>query len=149
MCYTEASCRGGSLQFTGKGGMRVTSEQKKRFLCVVAITAAALAVLLGYAVFTTLTGLGLSCALHELTGLDCAGCGMSRACLALLRLDIAAAFSYNLLWPVYFGYALWAYLSYTVPYVRRGVMPAFPQPVWLNWVLLGALLTYGIVRNLI
>ena len=78
MCYTEASCRGGLLQFTGKGGMRVTSEQKKRFLCVVAITAAALAVLLGYAVFTTLTGLGLSCALHELTGLDCAGCGMSR-----------------------------------------------------------------------
>lgn len=127
----------------------MTSEQKKRLFFVVGMTALALLLLLGYAVFTTLTGIGLSCALHELTGLDCAGCGMSRACLALLRLDIAAAFSYNLLWPVYFGYALWAYLSYTVPYVRHGSMPAFPRPVWLNWVLLGVLLVYGIVRNFV
>ena len=127
----------------------MTFEQKKRFLRVLLITAAVLLLLLGYAVFTTLTGWGLTCAFHELTGYDCAGCGMSRACLALMRLDIVAAFSYNLFWPVYVGYALWAYLSYTVPYVRYGSMPALPRPVWLNWVLVGAILAYGVLRNFV
>lgn len=35
------------------------------------------------------------CAIKALTGFNCPGCGMTRAVLAALRLDFAAAFAYN------------------------------------------------------
>jgi len=38
---------------------------------------------------------GISCPIRFLTGISCAGCGMSRAWLSLLRLDIVAAFHYH------------------------------------------------------
>lgn len=45
--------------------------------------------------------LDLPCILRSLTGVICPGCGMSRAWLALLRLDLRAAFSYHpMFWSV-------------------------------------------------
>ena len=38
---------------------------------------------------------GVICMLRELTGIPCPACGMSRALLSLVRLDIAAAFRYH------------------------------------------------------
>lgn len=38
---------------------------------------------------------GIGCPLHFLTGINCPGCGMSRACLALLRLRFADAWHYH------------------------------------------------------
>ena len=39
--------------------------------------------------------LGITCPIKWLTGCSCAGCGMSRAWLSVLRLDFAAAFGYH------------------------------------------------------
>lgn len=39
--------------------------------------------------------LRLPCPVRHLTGIICPGCGMSRAWLAVLRLDLAAAFRYH------------------------------------------------------
>lgn len=38
------------------------------------------------------------CPVKYLTGISCAGCGMSRALLSALRLDLSAAFYYHPLW---------------------------------------------------
>lgn len=44
------------------------------------------------------------CIIHNITGLPCPGCGMTRAYLALLRGDLAGAFYYHpLFWMVPFG----------------------------------------------
>lgn len=52
--------------------------------------------LAGIALFyVVLEALGVTCPILFLTGVSCAGCGMSRAWLALLRLDFAAAFGYH------------------------------------------------------
>lgn len=53
---------------------------------------AALAVVLLYA---GMEALGVTCPIRFFTGVSCAGCGMSRAWLALLRGDISAAWSYH------------------------------------------------------
>jgi len=42
---------------------------------------------------------GVGCPILFFTGIPCMGCGMTRACLALLRLDFSVAFSCH---PLYF-----------------------------------------------
>jgi hypothetical protein len=46
------------------------------------------------------SSLPVACPFHALTGLDCPGCGSTRALGALVRLDPAAAFDHNVLAPV-------------------------------------------------
>ena len=44
---------------------------------------------------------GITCPIKYITGISCPGCGMTRAWLSVLRLDIAAAFGYHyLFWTV-------------------------------------------------
>lgn len=45
-----------------------------------------------YAVFHFL---GIGCPIKFVTGISCLGCGMTRAWLSVLRLDLAAAFHYH------------------------------------------------------
>lgn len=122
---------------------------KKRLMKALGVIGGVILALVAYALFFNLTGFGLPCIYKMLLNIDCAGCGMSRAAAALLRLDFAAAFSYNAVWPLYLGYLFWVVPAVTVPYVREGRPISFPRPVWLNWVVLGCILAYGVVRNFI
>lgn len=45
--------------------------------------------------YVLLESLGITCPIRFLTGISCAGCGMSRAWLSLLRLDLAGALYYH------------------------------------------------------
>ena len=62
---------------------------------ILKIYAVVLSVGLAYFLFIRLTGLGLPCFYLKTTGYLCPGCGSTRMFLALSRLDLAAAFSYN------------------------------------------------------
>ena len=42
----------------------------------------------------------LPCPIKFMTGISCAGCGMSRACISALRFDFIAAFYYHPLWVI-------------------------------------------------
>lgn len=44
--------------------------------------------------------LGVGCPIRFLTGISCAGCGMTRAWLSVLSLDFQSAFYYHPLWPL-------------------------------------------------
>lgn len=53
---------------------------------------------------------GHGCPIRLLTGIPCPGCGLSRAFLALLHLDLAGAFSFHpMFWavPILAGAAVW------------------------------------------
>ena len=54
-----------------------------------------------YAVFVRLTGLAVPCIFRTLTGWQCPGCGITRACLSLLKGEIRTSFSYN---PFLYGF---------------------------------------------
>ena len=43
---------------------------------------------------------GIGCPIKFLTGINCAGCGMTRAFIALLHLDVESAFHYHPLFPL-------------------------------------------------
>ena len=44
--------------------------------------------------------LNIPCPIKYVTGISCAGCGMSRAILSALKLDFSSAFAYHPLWVV-------------------------------------------------
>ncbi len=48
--------------------------------------------------YAGLFAVGITCPIKFLSGVSCPGCGMSRACFSVLRLDFEAAFYYNPLW---------------------------------------------------
>lgn len=65
------------------------------------------AVMLGYLLMFSA---GITCPIKFSTGISCPGCGMTRACVSALRLDLAAAFEYHPLWIV----LPFAVISFTV-----------------------------------
>ena len=104
---------------------------------------------LGYALWGSVTGLWLPCPFHALTGLECPGCGVTRMCLALLRLDFAAAWAANpgllLLSPLILGLVGWQVMDY----VRTGDRRPVRGQRLLGWTLVVLVVGYGILRNCI
>jgi hypothetical protein len=100
-----------------------------------------------YALFTTLTGIGIPCPLHLLTGLSCPGCGVSRFFLALLRGSVREAVSQNL------GVAILLPLWLAVAFVEFWANPkaleeGSPLNRGLVWFSLILMVAFGILRNL-
>ena len=125
----------------------MTPKQRLRRLS--AGLALVLAAGLGYAGWVHLTHLALPCPFHAVTGLWCPGCGVTRMCLALLRLDVSAAWQANAVLLVLLP-LLGLLLAYRgLVYVRRGNVPAARWET-LAWSGLAVvLLLWGIVRNVI
>lgn len=110
-----------------------------------------LLILLGllYALWGSLTRLWLPCPFHLLTGLDCPGCGVTRMCLALLRLDLSAAWAANpgmlVLSPLLLGLLSW----HAVTYIRTGNRHFTRGQTFLCWTLVGLFFLHGLLRNLL
>ena len=108
-----------------------------------------LALGLGYAAFIRLTGRSIPCLFRQVTGCKCPGCGVTSMCLRLLRLDFVAAFAWNpglMILAPFLGVVL---VTLAVGYIRTG---SWRTTRWQNiclWVMLGYLLVWGVVRNII
>jgi hypothetical protein len=107
-------------------------------LLLVAAAIAALAVRLG---------LRIPCVFHLITGLNCPGCGNTRAVMAMLRFDFREMLYYNLLFPLEMAYLVYLYVSSAIHYVRTGRATYKPKRQWPDVVLLIILLAWGVVRN--
>ena len=107
-------------------------------LLLLAAAAAALAVHLG---------LRIPCIFHLITGLNCPGCGNTRAVMAMLRFDFRGMLHYNLLFPLELAYLVYLYVVSVLHYVRTGHATYKPKNPWLDVVLLIILLAWGLVRN--
>ena len=122
---------------------------KQRIKKTVIIYLTVAGVLLGYYGFVRLTGIGIPCIVHKLTGLSCPGCGNSRALIALLHLDFKGAAGYNLfIYPelLFVGFLL---VCVTVRYIRTGKFTLRTPFEWLWVVFLVTLVVWTVVRNII
>ncbi|MFC7342154.1 DUF2752 domain-containing protein [Saccharopolyspora griseoalba] len=87
------------------------------------------------------------CPIEALTGLDCPGCGGTRAVWSLLHGDLPTALDYNavavLLLPVALGlWGAWVVGRW------RGAPPRFPRWRGTPFVLLGLAAAWMVLRNL-
>ena len=111
-------------------------------------TAAALAaggcLLVGVANPST-SGLIPPCPFKVLTGgLDCPGCGASRAVYHLLRGRVATAAGFNVLLLVALPVVAYAWLAWAFP----GRVPAVRLRPWMPWAIAAVVAAFWVLRNI-
>src|SRR2546429_2527913 len=87
------------------------------------------------------------CPFRMLTGLQCPGCGSTRACYQLLHLHPLAAFKLNPLMLLTLPFIVYGFLGFT-----RSAITGQPQrrvfiPSIYIWMWLGAMIFFWIFRN--
>lgn len=103
---------------------------------------------MAYTVLILVIGRGLDCPFWKLTGLLCPGCGVTRMCLALLRLDVAAAWRANAALLLALPVLLLLAARMAVLYVRTGQKLPSRGEERVFWALLIYFLAWGVLRNL-
>lgn len=127
----------------------MTAETKSRLVRLLGRTGALVGGGLAYGAFVSATGWAVPCLFRLVTGLNCPGCGVTRMCLALLRLDLAGAWAANPGLMVLLPALGVLGLSAARRYVATGERHLLPWQNALAWALAGALILYGVVRNIV
>ena len=122
---------------------------KKRAASLAAKAAVLFAAGVLYFLFVSLTGRGIPCVFHALTGLYCPGCGTTRMVLSLAKLDFRGAVRYNaavlFMLPFFAAY----FIRHSVLYIKNGepFLPNLPERIIL-YVITAVLVIFGVVRNI-
>ena len=80
----------------------------------------------------------IPCLFKALIGIDCPGCGMTRAYISLLHLDIRGAFAYNaMFWAVPVGYLLYLFDDnlFKQKWLNIGISVLVYGGLFVNWIL--------------
>ncbi len=89
------------------------------------------------------------CLFHQMTGLWCPGCGLTRGTYQLLHGDVGAALSYNIFTPlalvaIAIAWVGWLRVSWDMPAIR---LPRRTTQ-FVAVILPTLLIAYGVLRNL-
>lgn len=104
---------------------------------------------LTYALLCFLTGGPiLPCPFHLITGLYCPGCGATRMCLALLRLDFSAALHANVVLCLLLPFAAVMGVQMAVRYLRTGERNLSPLQKKMLIAAIVLLVLFGLLRNI-
>ncbi len=121
---------------------------KKRLIRSIIIFIA-IALLFLLLLFVTKSDMPSICLIRQITGLKCPGCGMSRALLSLIQLDIKTAVGYNLLALPILIYIIYIMICAAASYIKSGRVSLFPKPEWLNIAFLVMLIAFTVTRNIL
>jgi hypothetical protein len=88
------------------------------------------------------------CARHQLTGLQCPGCGSLRALHQLAHGNIAAAWRFNALLVASLPMGLWLGLRQAVRWTLGWRWPGIITRPIIGWSLVVVTVVFGIARNL-
>lgn len=132
------------------GEVRATdSIGKKRIVKCILFAAGSAAAALVAAALLSRFGAPRICPFYRLTGLDCPGCGNTRAAVALLHLRFAESLRYNYAYPLEFAYLAFVIVSAAKNYVLTGKASYKPRFPVVDYVLLGLVIAWWIVRNVL
>jgi hypothetical protein len=89
------------------------------------------------------------CPLQAATGLDCPGCGMTRAVYALTQGDVVRALDHNVLLVVVLPLFLWSFLNWSAQRFGRELpSPGWSYKPWMTWALAVFVFGFQILRNM-
>ena len=101
-----------------------------------------------YAVFVRLTGLAVPCIFRALTGWQCPGCGITRACLSLIKGEIRTSFSYNPFLYIAGPCIIYLIVRGDLNYIKGDAYRLGTADTVLIYILIMAALIFGVVSNL-
>ena len=126
-----------------KGARDMTAAQKKRLIVLLSVFAAAGTA----ALLIVCLGIKLPCPFRLLTGLNCPGCGNTRAAAALFRLRFAQSIRYNYAYPFEYLYLLRVISGVCRNYYRTGRFSYYPKHPAVDWTFLALLIVWWVARN--
>lgn len=88
------------------------------------------------------------CWFHELTGLFCAGCGITRASHSLLNGQIIKAIDYNVLLPLFLLVILFWIVKIGGIFIFNKTINLTYKPKWLYWLIGGIVALFFVLRNI-
>lgn len=94
-------------------------------------------------------GIFIPCLFHEITGLYCPGCGVTRMVISLFRLDFYQAFRYNAFLFIFFPFILVFLIDFILKWICHSqsyLYRKIPNHVWN--ILLIITLLFGVLRNI-
>lgn len=94
-------------------------------------------------------GIVIPCVFHELTGLYCPGCGVTRMIFSLLKLDFYQAFRYNNLIFLFIPFILVCVIDFIIKKLNNKsdyLYQKTSDKVWI--ILLVITLLFGVLRNI-
>lgn len=94
-----------------------------------------------------INGFKIYCPFKLITGLNCPGCGNTRAAMALCRFDFKGMLSYNLLFPLEILYILRVYFISARNYIKGERFSYNTRSEKLDIIFLSLLIIWTIVRN--
>ena len=90
-------------------------------------------------------GIGIPCVFHELTGLYCPGCGITRLLFSLLELNFYQAFRSN---PLVFILLILSILYLILKLILKRFNINLTIPNYIYYFLLIIVIIFGILRNI-
>lgn len=93
------------------------------------------------------TGIFPSCFFHSLTGLNCPGCGTTRALHQLLHGHVVAAFELNPLTMSLLPVVVYVFISFTRSAITGRPIRRFPSSPKLSWLALFIVFGFWVFRN--
>ena len=101
-----------------------------------------------YGVLVKTTGLALPCIFRLLTGFQCPGCGVTRMCVALLQLDLNAAYKAHPMLLVQLPFLILIAVRNIIAYIKSGVCSVSKFETCCLYICIGLLVVFTIVRNI-
>lgn len=121
---------------------------KERIFTVLRNGGILLFLLLGYAIFSLLTGLMLPCPIYSIFHVYCGGCGVSRMCLSILRGDFLSAFHYNMAVFLMLPFFFYMLIDGIYRYIKTGLFSIPKYQEYFLYLCIVILTLFSILRNI-
>lgn len=121
---------------------------KERLLQTIFYTIGAIICGIAYIGWCSISTLRIPCLFYELTDLYCPGCGVTRMCLALVKLDFRMAFYNNRALFICIPFGLILGVKFMIQYIKVGYIKLSLKQTRLLWVIIAFLIMFGVLRNI-
>lgn len=90
----------------------------------------------------------IPCIFNVITGLNCPGCGSTRATVALFKLNFKEMLSYNLIYPLEIAYLIQFGINILINYYKKGDFTYKSVSKIIDISFITIFLAWGIIRNI-